>query len=431
MKTAVVLGGYGLIGSACARALIARGYRVVGVGRSVALGRRAVPAAGWVALDLSRASAADIRSVTGSADVVVNAAGALQDGARDRLRAIHVDMVSALVEALSGTGARLVQISAIGVSDEASTAFLRTKAEGDARVRAWQGDWVILRPGLVLAPQAYGGTALLRAAAAFPLVRPGILEDRPVQTVSIDDVSAAVVVAADGRVPGGTVADLVEPEVRSFGETVDAVRAWQGFAPWQWSVPVPAAVMAAVGRVADGLGWLGWRSPLRSTALRVLAEGVTGDPRAWTAAGGLPCRPLEATLSELPSTVQERWFARLTLLLPLAIGTLAAFWIASGAIGLLSFPAAMEVLTARGLPHGLAGSAVAAGSVLDLALGAAILHRPSARAACLGMIALSAGYLLGATAVAPDLWADPLGPLVKVFPSLVLALFVAAFLDPR
>ncbi|WP_420813175.1 NAD(P)H-binding protein [Methylobacterium currus] len=59
---------------------------------------------------------------------------------------------------------RVVQVSTVGAAPDARTAFLRTKDAADAALAQADLDWTILRPGLVLAPTAYGGTALLRAA---------------------------------------------------------------------------------------------------------------------------------------------------------------------------------------------------------------------------------------------------------------------------
>ena len=64
-------------------------------------------------------------------------------------------------------------------------------------------------------------------------------------------------------------------------------------------------------------------------------------------------------------------------------------------------------------------------------LGAAVLVRRHARAACLGMIALSFGYLLAGSWLTPWLWADPMGPFVKVLPGMLLAAAVHALLEPR
>lgn len=47
------------------------------------------------------------------------------------------------------------------------------------------------------------------------------------------------------------------------------------------------------------------------------------------------------------------------------------------------------------------------------------------------MAAVSLIYLAAASAVTPQMWADPLGPLVKVLPGLLLALITHQLLQER
>jgi uncharacterized protein YbjT (DUF2867 family) len=430
-NTAVVLGGYGLIGAACVRALRQAGFDVVGVGRSKATAWRVLPDIEWRILDLAQASVDDLKRAVGGAHVIVNAAGALQDGLNDDVAAIHESMITRLVIALHGGATRVIQISAAGVRFDSSTEFFRSKARGDALLMASELDWVVLRPTLVLAREAYGGTSLLRASAAMPFTGFDVFPDSRVQTVFIDDVAAAVVAAARGEVAGGTIADLTEPDSHSFGELVREMRSWLGLPSWQASIGVPGILIRASVKVADALGRIGWRSPLRSTAITVLGEGIHGDPSAWAKAGGRPCRALGETLAAMPATAQERWFARLYLLLPMIVGTLALFWILSGLIALARFAAAREVLTSRGMSAGAAGLLVVGGALVDLALGAGVLVRRYARSAAVGMVAVSLTYLVGGTILAPDLLVDPLGPLVKILPALTLGVIGAALLDER
>ena len=49
----------------------------------------------------------------------------------------------------------------------------------------------------------------------------------------------------------------------------------------------------------------------------------------------------------------------------------------------------------------------------------------------LGMVAVSLGYLLAGSLWTPDLWADPLGPFVKVMPAAILAAVGYFMLDSR
>lgn len=431
MRKAVVLGGYGLIGAACMRALAADGFAVTGIGRSRRSALASNPDAAWVIRDIPPIDVAEWRELLVDADVVVNAAGALQDGARDDLEAIHVTMLSRLVEATKDLQLRIVQISAAGVGPEASTEFFRSKARGDAIVSQDAQNWVILRPVLVLSPDAYGGTALLRGVAALPLILPRVLPEARVQTVHIDDLAAAVVMAARGEVPSGLIADLTEPGGQSFAVLVDRIRHWLGFPLPRFRPALPGAMLRLVGWGADVLGRLGWRSALRSTALQALSDGVGGDPTVWERAGGNPCLPLVAILENLPATRQERLFARLYFLLPLTIATLALFWCASGVITLIDPARAMTVLGGRDIPAWIAAPTVFGGALADILLGLAILWRPRARVAAVGMIGLSAVYLIGSLAAAPDLWLDPLGPMVKVIPGMMLAAMVALMLEER
>lgn len=431
MLRALVLGGYGLIGSACMRALSHAGFSVSGLGRSASSARMADPDADWIIRNIPSITVADWQGILQGVDVVVNASGALQDGARDDLEAIHVTTLDRLTEAAAGLPLRIIQISAAGVSPDAATEFLRSKARGEALLQAGLTDWVILRPALVLAPDAYGGTALLRAAASLPLIQPRMMPQAHIQTVHVYDVAAAVVAAATWQMPAGAIFDLAEAQSHNFPDLVDAVRRWQGHPPPRWRPAMPDAELRLIGRGADLLGHLGWRSPLRSNALTTLRDGIIADPSAWLAAGGRPCRSLTETLAQIPATRQERLFARAYLALPLAIATLAIFWTLSGLITLMNPARAMTVLSDRAVPPGLTGLTVIGGALVDLFLGLVILWRPWAKRAALGMIVLSAAYLAGSLIVAPDLWADPLGPMVKVLPGITLAAIVWLLLEDR
>ena len=124
----------------------------------------------------------------------------------------------------------------------------------------------------------------------------------------------------------------------------------------------------------------------------------------------------------MTATRQERLFARMWVMTPVTVAILSLFWIFSGLIGFAQRDAAAEVLTSRGFGLTSAMSFVLIGAVIDLGLGLAILWRAAAQWACLGMVVVSLGYLGAGTLMTPDLWADPLGPFVKVLPGIALAL---------
>jgi len=178
--------------------------------------------------------------------------------------------------------------------------------------------------------------------------------------------------------------------------------------------------------------WLGWKPPIRSTAIRELRRGVEGDPHAWMKETGIKPLPAAQAVAAIPATVQEKWFARLYLLKALALVTLVIFWGASGAIALsTAFPAARQILLDHGFSFGLAQGVTIASSLLDISVGLLIAFRSTCRAGLIAGILVSLGYMTGSAVLTPDLWIEPLGALVKTGPAIVLMLFCLAILDDR
>ena len=107
-------------------------------------------------------------------DMVVNCLGVLQDGPGSDTRAVHRDFVERLLQAIrdSGRTVRLIHVSIPGTANEDHTAFSTTKREAERLIAASGIPYAILRPGFVIAPAAYGGSAMLRALAALPFDLP-------------------------------------------------------------------------------------------------------------------------------------------------------------------------------------------------------------------------------------------------------------------
>ena len=428
----LVVGAYGLIGYGISKRLISAGHSVTGLGRKLQVARRVLPDSPWIAHDIrALCEEGEWRKIISEFSTVVNCSGALQDGPDDDLEAIHHDAVAALAVACSAENVTLIQISAVGANPEATTSFLATKGRGDAAIRAAGGEWYILRPGLVLASNAYGGTTMLRMLAAFPWIQPIATPEAKIQTVSLDDVAKAVVAATEGKIPSGLDVDLVEPRAHTLREVVSEIRHWLGFSPARYEITLPDFCVSAVSKLADALSWLGWRSPLRTTALKVLSEGVQGKHEDLGKFGIPQTSPLSETLRKMPVGAQDRLFARMALLAPVIIACLCIFWLASGIIGIVQVTEAAQVLKEVGWPERLAITSVLFWAVVDIAIGVAFAIRNYAYTACWAAVGVSLFYLVASTVTVPSLWFDPLGPLVKVVPSVVLALVARTVLDTR
>lgn len=259
----------------------------------------------------------------------------------------------------------------------------------------------------------------------MPFVLPLIHSQSPVETIDIKDVAAAVSAAVCGEIASGKDIALASSETLMLSELVKLHRQWLGLPPAP-IIPIPAALAKPVTWLADIAGRLGWRSPLRSTAMAIISKGVTINGTVPAIRSG----SVAATLAANPSGIQDLWFARLYLLKPLMAAGLALFWLLSGIIPLLSPQTASQHLLPF-MPPAAAMALTLFTCAVDIALGSALLFRPIARKALLAMFAVSLAYLAGATLLEPSLWRDPLGPLVKVLPSLLLTLVTLAILDER
>lgn len=426
------LGASGFIGSAVARALLADGHALRAAGRDLRQGQRVLPEAEWVRCELrDMGDPAAWSALLEGVDVIVNTSGALQSGLRDDVSAVQDRAIGALVEAARRSGVRhFVQLSAAGAEAQDSD-FMRSKARADAALVSSGLPHTILRPGLVIGRNAFGGTELIRAAAGLPFAIE-LVGTGPIQCVALEDMVAAVrrTVAELGRENGAF--DLVEREARSLGEIVALHRQWLGLSRPKLSLRLPVALLRPVSLMADALGWLGWRSPLRSNAVAALVHGVRGDPMQAAYALGREPLSLPETFDRLGAAGKaDRWHARLAGLYPPALASLIVLWLAGGVVGLARQDLAVDLLLEGGVPRGAANVVVLAGSAADLAIVAGILFRPTLKLALGAGAALAAAYAIGAAAVRPDLWLDPLGVMVKVLPIVVLSLICLAMAEER
>ena len=428
----LVTGAYGFIGSPLTARLLAEGHEIVGVGRSIAKASRQLPGVRRIALDIAKAKRAeDWLPHLADVDAVVNCAGALQDGARDDIRAVHVDGTIALFVACEKAGVRrVIHISAIGIDRETPTKFSETKLVADNDLQKRDLDWIILRPSVVYGRNAYGGSALLRAAAALPGFVPVFPGTAELQVVHLDDVAETVAFFLKKDAPNRMTLELAGPERLSFSEIVKTYRRWLGFGDAR-EIQVPKWLATLAFKLGDAISWLGWRPPVRTTAQRELSRGAVGDPSEWMRITGIAPRSLNQALSRDPATVQEKWFARLYLFKGLLISGLALFWIATGLVALGPGRDAGVALMLQAGFGSYAAAAVVGGAILDVAIGLGTAIRKTARTALVSAVVVSLAYLVLGGILLPKLWADPLGPLVKIIPVLLASYTALSILDDR
>lgn len=427
----LLLGATGLIGSSILAKLLSAGHSVVAVSRRANV-RRQFPQAQWVSLDLRAVdSPQQWLSHLDGVDAVINCAGVLGGGGSDSTDAAHHKGPATLFAACERAGVkRVVHFSAVGVDRQTPSEFSRTKAEGDAALKATALDWVILRPSVVVGRRAYGGSALFRGLAALPML-PRFEDAGELQIVQLDDVVATAVFFLEPSAPARVELEIVGPRRLTFNEVVAIYRKWLGWRPAQL-VDFPDWLIDGMYRLGDFLAWLGWRTPIRSIAKQEIVRGAIGDPTPWTDMTGTKPQSLEAALMAEPADVREKWFARIYALKPLIFAVTALFWISTALVSYgPGWDIGLGLLYEGGLSGPIVPLAVIAGATSDLIIGVAIAFRRTSKIALVAALVLSFIYLILGTILVPRLWRDPLGPMLKIWSVMVLNVVSLAIVDDR
>jgi uncharacterized protein YbjT (DUF2867 family)/uncharacterized membrane protein YphA (DoxX/SURF4 family) len=426
----LLTGANGFIGRYLLTALVAAGHTVIPAVRRPAETDRMLGKPVSVRVDFNTATdPADWQPHLAGIDAVINCAGILQGRPGQSIDAIHARAPIALFEACRAAGIkRIIQISAISAEPDAGTGYAATKHAADSHLAAMADlDWVILRPSLVYAPGAYGGTALFRAIAALPFLTPVPGSgDQQFQPIHMDDLTAGVVaILADPGMRHITV-DPVGPEPVPLYRLLADLRQWLDFAPVP-AISIPMALVRLAARFGDVLG-----GPVNSTAIRQLTFGNTGSVVPFVAATGIAPRGWRTALRAHPAQTQDRWHARLYFVRPLLRAMLAVLWIASGLTGLIQPHGTVAAILGRfGLEGPAAQVAFWATSLGDIAIGIAVAARWRPKWTAAIQLAFVLGYTIGLTSIEPALWVDPFGPLLKNLPIVAAILALAAIEGDR
>jgi uncharacterized protein YbjT (DUF2867 family) len=430
----LVLGASGLIGRFITEDLRARGFEVVGVARRYSASQKNSPLDLELPIMSTDAPALARLLRDRGIEVVVNCLGVLQDGPGSDTGAVHRDFVARLLLAIrdSGRAIRLVHISIPGTAETDRTAFATTKREAERLIAASGIAHAILRPGFVVAPAAFGGSAMLRALAALPVDLPAMERTAPFQPVAVEDIAETIAWLAE-RDPADASAviwDLMQPQAITLGGVIGHFRHAFGTQDWP-RIALPPFLLNLGCKLGDLTSLLGWMPPVRTTAMAELRRGVTGDPAIWMAATGIVPKAI-AQMVGRSASIQDKWFARLFLVKALVIASLVLFWLISGFIALvISYDAAANILRTHNFPQAMVAPVTVLTSLMDMGIGILIAFR---RTCALGLVAgifASLGYMIGAAILTPDLWIEPLGALVKTGPAIVLMLVALLTLDNR
>lgn len=220
-SVATVFGGGGFIGRYVVKRLTDRGHVVRVCGRDTEAAR-ALMTAGRIGqvvpIYASLDNESTIERAVEDADLVVNLVGILAERRPGDFQRVQADGAGRVARAAAATGAgRMVHVSAIGADPASPSLYARTKAEGEAQVRAAMPGATILRPSLVFGAEDQFFNRFGAMAMWLP-VMPVIHGDTRFQPVYVGDVADAVAASLDRDDAPGRTYELGGPRVWSFRE---------------------------------------------------------------------------------------------------------------------------------------------------------------------------------------------------------------------
>jgi uncharacterized protein YbjT (DUF2867 family) len=244
-RRATVFGASGFIGRYVVRRLAQDGWIVRACMRDPVAGAflKTMGAVGQIAplrVNLTDSDAALASAVHG-ADAVINLVGILAQSGTQTFQALQADGAARLAKAAAAAGATsFVQVSALGADAASKSAYARSKAAGEAGVRAAFPNATIIRPSIVIGAEDGFFNRFAQMAAwspALPLIGGGQTKFQPVY---VDDVAAAIVRAVDFAGAKGQTYEAVGPRVYSFRELMEFLLATigkhRGLVPIAWPI---------------------------------------------------------------------------------------------------------------------------------------------------------------------------------------------------
>lgn len=353
-------------------------------------------------------------------EVVINTVGILRDSRSASLEALHYLAPKALFEACEQSGVRrVIQISALGADETATSQYHLTKKAADDVLRNSQLDWTIVQPSVVFGVRGASTQLFLRLASmpVVPLVGSG---DAQLQPIHIGDLMALVTKLVDHQEGIREVIPAVGPKAVSLRELLSAYRDKMGLG-MTVMLPVPIPLM----RISAWIGDTTHVGSLSTETLEMLLTGNTAPSDTTTnLLGHSPRAVAEFIASDMasPLKMQAIW----SWLRPLFLATLALMWVTAG---LVSWFYASEygliLLADFGMSPSVAKVAFASSCVLNVIIGMTTLIVPK-RPVWLLQLGVVFFYSVALTYVAPHLWLDPFGSLVKNLPVAVVMIGMLA-----
>lgn len=271
LDNVLVLGGSGFIGRHLVAALAARAIRVTVPSRHRERAKHLIllPTVDVVETDIMAPGV--LEALVRDKQAVINLVGVLHGPGFERM---HVEVPQAIVAACRAKGVRrLVHLSALGVSPDAPSDYLRSKAMGEQAVLAAEDlEVTVFRPSVVFGPEDRFLNTFAKLARFFPVLPIGCPNAR-FQPVYVGDVAHAILRALDEPDSHGKAYELCGPSEYTLRHLVEFVCRVTGRN--RLIVPLPDGLSYAQAFVMEKLpGKLVTRDNYRSMQVPSVCSGA-------------------------------------------------------------------------------------------------------------------------------------------------------------
>lgn len=314
---------------------------------------------------------------------------------------------------------RVIQVSALGADDQASSAYHVSKRRADVALQALPLDWVVIQPSLVYGPEGTSAR-FLTALASLPWIPLPGRGDQCVQPLHVEELVEGVLALLRHDAPVRERIPFVGARPLTLRDLLGDLRA--SMTPGRARfVCVPLWMV----RIGARLAALARRSLLDPETLRMLLRGNIGDP--------LPMQRLLGREPRPPASFIPPWeamsaftSARLAWQLPLLRSSVAAVWLVTGVVSLGIYPveSSYALLARVGITGTLAPVLLYGAAGMDVAFGLATLLLRKRRWLWLAQIAAIVAYSVIIAVKLPEFWVHPFGPLLKNVPLVALIAFL-------
>jgi NADH dehydrogenase len=300
-----VFGGSGFVGKQAVRQLAKAGWRIRVAVRNPAKAY-AMRLHGDVGqIDIVQANVRNpdsVRRALEGATAAVNLVAVAHETGRQSFQALHVEGAQTVAEQAKAAGvSRLVHVSALGADANSPSKYARTKAEGEAAVRAAFPAAVVIRPSVVFGPEDdffNRFAAMAQVSPVLPLIGGGETRFQPVFVGDVGKAIAAVVTVPQAA---GRTYELGGPAAFTFRQLMEMLLAEIGKRRFLTPLPWPVArLMGQAGDAANSLaGLVGLSLPTPVTADQVIllkTDNVPSGAYPGLADLGITPTTLEAVL---------------------------------------------------------------------------------------------------------------------------------------